>query len=195
MRNHRVRMDRILSSVILSAYFVVLPLRDEGALSLGISNLPGLFVGSLVLTLVAVPVATLIFSSPTRSKARGSAIATSTLGHNVDIDHTGANSSYSSGWDGHSWFYVSVRIGLFLWSNRCYGQRGATLGQLFGSLFAAGMAWMGSSIKPQSDEQTGGDQKTADDNQGSSPSSSAYGEKHQLWVMFDGLWLILSSTI
>ncbi|KAL9255939.1 hypothetical protein AKJ16_DCAP05059 [Drosera capensis] len=285
MRNHHVCMERILSSVILSAYFVVLPLRDEGALSLGISNLPGLFVGSLVLTLVAAPVSTLIFSSPTRSKARGlelmhrffgvslivffilwhfsapgfmpmrfkgSAIATSTLGHNVDVDHTGANSSYFSGWDGHSWFYVSVRIGMFLWialfnlitisstwarvidvmdsesGSRLFGfiGAGATLGQLFGSLFAAGMAWMGSTLllvaallmelaaqsskginrvphlseehsplnKPQSDEQTGGDQKTAADNQGSSPSSSAYGEKHQLWVMFDGLWLILSST-
>ncbi|KAK1321283.1 hypothetical protein QJS10_CPA03g00977 [Acorus calamus] len=55
---------------ILSAYFVVLPLRDEGAISLGLTNLPGLFVGSLVLTLVAAPVSTLIFSLPNLSKAK-----------------------------------------------------------------------------------------------------------------------------
>ncbi|RYR05476.1 hypothetical protein Ahy_B06g085343 isoform D [Arachis hypogaea] len=53
---------------ILSAYFVVLPLRDEGAISLGLSNLPGLFVGSLVLTLIAAPVSSLIFSLPNLSK-------------------------------------------------------------------------------------------------------------------------------
>ena len=55
---------------VLSAYFVVLPLRDEGAISLGVKNLPGLFVGSLVLTFVAVPVSTLIFSSNNVSKAK-----------------------------------------------------------------------------------------------------------------------------
>ncbi|KAK8578358.1 hypothetical protein V6N13_116206 [Hibiscus sabdariffa] len=55
---------------ILSAYFVVLPLRDEGAISLGLSNLPGLFVGSFVLTLIAAPVSTLIFSLPDLSKVR-----------------------------------------------------------------------------------------------------------------------------
>lgn len=55
---------------ILSAYFVVLPLRDEGAISLGLSNLPGLFVGSLLLTLIAAPVSTLIFSLPNLSKGK-----------------------------------------------------------------------------------------------------------------------------
>lgn len=55
---------------ILSAYFVVLPLRDEGAISLGLSKLPGLFLGSLVLTLIAAPVSTLIFSSQNISKAK-----------------------------------------------------------------------------------------------------------------------------
>ncbi|EEF41556.1 conserved hypothetical protein [Ricinus communis] len=56
---------------ILSAYFVVLPLRDEGAISLGLSNLPGLFVGSLALTLIAAPLSTLIFSLPNLSKLKG----------------------------------------------------------------------------------------------------------------------------
>ena len=49
---------------------MVLPLRDEGAISLGLSKLPGLFVGSLALTLVAAPVSTLIFSLPNLSKAK-----------------------------------------------------------------------------------------------------------------------------
>jgi hypothetical protein len=49
---------------------VVLPLRDEGAISLGLSNLPGLFVGSLVLTLIAAPLSTVIFSLPHLSKGK-----------------------------------------------------------------------------------------------------------------------------
>lgn len=55
---------------ILSSYFVVLPLRDEGVISLGLNNLPGLFVGSLLLTLAAAPVTTVIFSLPNVSKAK-----------------------------------------------------------------------------------------------------------------------------
>lgn len=59
---------------ILSSYFVVLPLRDEGAISLGVSNLPILFVGSLVLTLVAVPLSTLLFSLPSLPKVKVSCL-------------------------------------------------------------------------------------------------------------------------
>ncbi|RXI03644.1 hypothetical protein DVH24_004296 [Malus domestica] len=55
---------------ILCAYFVVLPLRDEGAISLGLSSLPSLFVRSLALTSIAAPVATLIFSLPNVSKGK-----------------------------------------------------------------------------------------------------------------------------
>lgn len=54
----------------MSAYFVVLPLRDEGAISLGLSKLPGLFVGSLFLTLIAAPLSTFIFSLPNLSKSK-----------------------------------------------------------------------------------------------------------------------------
>ena len=36
---------------ILSAYFVVLPLRDEGDISLGLDTLPGLFAGSVLASL------------------------------------------------------------------------------------------------------------------------------------------------
>ena len=60
----------VLSWQILSAYFVVLPLRDEGAISLGLSKLPGLFMGSLALTLIAAPLSTLVFSMPNLSKAK-----------------------------------------------------------------------------------------------------------------------------
>jgi hypothetical protein len=55
---------------ILSAYFVVLPLRDEGAISLGLGALPGLFAGSLVLTVLAAPVASLVFSLPSIPKTK-----------------------------------------------------------------------------------------------------------------------------
>lgn len=53
---------------ILSAYFIVLPLRDEGAISLGLSNLPELFIGSLLLTVIATPFTSLVFSLPNLSK-------------------------------------------------------------------------------------------------------------------------------
>ncbi|KAL5225409.1 hypothetical protein ABZP36_012048 [Zizania latifolia] len=44
---------------ILSAYFVVLPLRDEWGISLGLGTLPDLFAVSLLLTLLAAPTALL----------------------------------------------------------------------------------------------------------------------------------------
>ncbi|XP_048231644.1 uncharacterized protein LOC8259531 isoform X4 [Ricinus communis] len=165
---------------ILSAYFVVLPLRDEGAISLGLSNLPGLFVGSLALTLIAAPLSTLIFSLPNLSKLKGlllihrffsvslvlffvlwhssaggistfrtkGTVSISTeLKEDLNVDVSQTDSPMGSGdWGNHGWFYISVRIGLFLWSgSRLFGfiGAGATLGQLFGSLFATGMAWLG----------------------------------------------------
>ncbi|KAF1883746.1 hypothetical protein Lal_00012663 [Lupinus albus] len=53
---------------ILSSYFVVLPLRDDGAISLGLSNLPSLFLASLFLTLFAAPLSSLLFSLHSLSK-------------------------------------------------------------------------------------------------------------------------------
>ncbi|PKI34437.1 hypothetical protein CRG98_045183 [Punica granatum] len=176
---------------ILSAYFVVLPLRDEGAISLGLSNLPGLFVGSLVLTLIAAPVSTLIFSLPNLSKRKALVLIhrffsislviffllwnSSSPGFSsqmktdlkVDVDHASPSSSLSG--QNYGWFYISVRMGFFLWvallnlitisstwarvidvmdnesGSRLFGfiGAGATLGQLFGSLFATLMAWVG----------------------------------------------------
>ncbi|XP_052305344.1 uncharacterized protein LOC7469841 isoform X4 [Populus trichocarpa] len=192
-------------NMILSAYFVVLPLRDEGAISLGLSKLPALFIGSLFLTLIAAPLSTLLFSFPNFSKSKAlflihrffsvslvlffflwhfsssasaefslfkskGTVAISTElkeGLKVDVDRT--SSTYSGSWDDHGWFYISVRIGLFLWvallnlitisstwarvidvmdsesGSRLFGfiGAGATLGQLFGSLFATSMAWLG----------------------------------------------------
>ncbi|KAK4385251.1 hypothetical protein Sango_2649100 [Sesamum angolense] len=168
---------------ILSAYFVVLPLRDEGAISLGLGKLPGLFVGSLLLTLVAAPVSTLIFSLPNLSKGKS--------------------------------------------GSRLFGfvGAGATLGQLFGSLFATGMAWLGpylllfaalllefaaqtskgiikdisqhpEELTPirkadninKTNEQSELAQRTA------SPRTSSSMEKPQMWAILEGLQLILSST-
>ncbi|KAM3293322.1 hypothetical protein ACQJBY_036719 [Aegilops geniculata] len=141
---------------ILSAYFVVLPLRDEGAISLGLGALPGLFAGSLVLTVLAAPVASLAFSLPSVPKSRALVLI-------------------------HRFFSISLLVFFVLWfaskpgspstaqvallnlitisstwarvidvmdsesGSRLFGfiGAGATLGQLFGSLFAASMAWMG----------------------------------------------------
>lgn len=138
---------------ILSAYFVVLPLRDEGAISLGLSKLPGLFVGSLILTLIAAPVSTLIFSLPNLSKAKALVLIhrffsvsllvffllwqSSSIGylsklesvsHLESLDAVSSNAkedpkaavdqgstANSADWGDHGWFYVSVRMGFFLW--------------------------------------------------------------------------------
>ncbi|KVI07053.1 hypothetical protein Ccrd_014592, partial [Cynara cardunculus var. scolymus] len=132
---------------VLSAYFVVLPLRDEGAISLGIGNLPGLFAGSLILTLIAAPLSTLIFSLPNLPKPKalvlmhrffsaslvlffilwvlsspantfpgfkGFLSMSSTIKEELKIE-TQPASTNSTDWGKHGWFYVSVRIGFFLW--------------------------------------------------------------------------------
>ncbi|GAV62483.1 TLC domain-containing protein [Cephalotus follicularis] len=186
---------------ILSAYFVVLPLRDEGAISLGLSNLPSLFIGSLLLTLIAAPLSTLTFSLPNFSKSKAlvlihrffsvSLVLFFILWHSSSSEYLAINSKGSVSlstelkvdlkvqldqaspspmdWSNYGWFYVSVRIGFFLWvallnlitisstwariidvmdnesGSRLFGfiGAGATLGQLVGSLFATAMAWMG----------------------------------------------------
>ncbi|KAK1415434.1 hypothetical protein QVD17_31215 [Tagetes erecta] len=187
---------------VLSAYFVVLPLRDEGAISLGIRNLPGLFVGSLLLTLIATPLTTLVFSSSNISKAKALALIhrifsaslvlffilwmlsspansipnvkkfLSTSSYAVEEDvkvEVHRTSSNLSDVEDHGWFCMSVRICFFLWvallnlitmsstwarvidamdnesGSRLFGfiGAGATFGQLFGSLFATTMSWLG----------------------------------------------------
>ncbi|KAG1338121.1 ADP,ATP carrier protein [Cocos nucifera] len=300
----RSRMEAIISSIvlvhpheisalihsascfffILSAYFVILPLRDEGAISLGLNNLPGLFVGSLLLTLVAAPLSTLIFSLPNLSKARAlvlihrffsvSLLVFFILWHasssaqlrsvsKVSDPHSPPSEngkenvssdspSNSAGWGNHSWFYIMVRISLFLWvallnlvtisstwarvidvmdsesGSRLFGfvGAGATLGQLFGSLFAASMAWLGSfllllsallmelaaqsskgiscdahhdSVELSTTREDIQDQHTDSEEETSalvesSPKSLAHTAKPQLFVVLEGLWLIMSST-
>nr|GMC59214.1 ADP,ATP carrier protein [Ipomoea batatas] len=265
---------------ILSAYFVVLPLRDDGAMSLGLENLPGLFVGSLVLTLVAAPLSTLIFTLPNLSKAKalallhrffaislflfftlwvsstpGSSIfhlkgflSMSTIKEELKVNVDEANPSSLAGWGNHGWFYISVRIGFFLWvallnlvtisstwarvidvmdsesGSRLFGfiGAGATLGQLVGSLFATGMAWLGpylllvaailmelasqsskginKDISHLPEEQTpirlddtDHANQTEPPPKNSSPRLSSTA-KPQLWAILDGIRLILSST-
>ncbi|KAM0950529.1 putative ADP/ATP carrier protein, bacterial type [Dioscorea sansibarensis] len=262
---------------ILSAYFVILPLRDDGAISLGLSNLPGLFVGSLLLTLVAAPISTLVFSLPNLSKSKAlvyihrffslSLVLFFALWYassaanppSSAVPKEGAHEDdardgpHSLGWGSHGWFYILVRIGLFLWvallnlvtisstwarvidvmdnesGSRLFGfvGAGATLGQLLGSLFAAGMAWLGpflllfsallmelaaQSAKGINHDASNDDKELSpmrDDNRdqhdeaddktrsglvelfskSQTPASNA-----QMFIMLEGLWLIISST-
>ncbi|KAF9618872.1 hypothetical protein IFM89_002740 [Coptis chinensis] len=271
---------------ILSAYFVVLPLRDDGAISLGLTNLPELFVASLVLTLVAAPVSTLIFSLPNLSKVKALVLMhrffsvslvlffilwhSSSYGYSSSVpkdfvSQTPNSKEYETAvlnqgdtaklakWSDCGWFYVSVRIGLFLWvallnlitisstwarvidvmdnesGSRLFGfiGAGATLGQLLGSLFAAGMAWLGPYLilvsallmelaartseginrdlshdseelhslrEGDVDQQIQTDEQRRAAHEGSSPNLATYKLKPQLWVMLDGLRLIISSS-
>ncbi|NP_001168700.1 uncharacterized LOC100382492 precursor [Zea mays] len=156
-----------------------------------------------------------------------------------------------AGWRNQSWFYIVVRISLFLWvallnlitisstwarvidvmdsesGSRLFGfiGAGATLGQLFGSLFAASMAWLGPFLLLFSSllmelaalsskgicldgnhasaelHQTGAGQAPntmADDEISSlvtSPRQPVQSQesKPELFIMFEGFWLILRS--
>ncbi|KAJ1688812.1 hypothetical protein LUZ63_012967 [Rhynchospora breviuscula] len=119
---------------ILCAYFVILPLRDEGAISLGLSNLPSLFVGSLILTLIAAPISTLIFSLPNLSKSKAlvlihrffsiSLLIFFALWYASSPGQLPSGSKSNSAqddqndnmdWSKHTLFYIIVRLGLFLW--------------------------------------------------------------------------------
>ncbi|KAK7293780.1 hypothetical protein RJT34_16654 [Clitoria ternatea] len=271
---------------ILSAYFVVLPLRDEGAISLGLSNLPGLFVGSLLLTLFAAPFSSLMFSLSHVSKGKAlvlihrffsvSLILFFILWHSSSAGFSTSNMTASTaltypskeegkigeqrsltssfGWDNHGWFYIFVRIGLFLWvallnlitisstwarvidvmdsesGSRLFGfiGAGATLGQFFGSLFAIGMAFVGPFLLlfaalllelaaqtsrgitrgtphvgeqlPPTRKSNSSHEKEPDEIEKSehtvrsSPKQSTSLAKLQIWPIFEGVWLILSST-
>ncbi|GMN41175.1 hypothetical protein TIFTF001_010383 [Ficus carica] len=98
-----------------------------------------------------------------------SMLKSSSSEENQRVEVNQADPIQSVGWENNGWFYVSVRIGLFLWvallnlitisstwarvidvmdsesGSRLFGfiGAGATLGQLFGSLFATVMAWLG----------------------------------------------------
>ncbi|KAL6653338.1 hypothetical protein ACP70R_008916 [Stipagrostis hirtigluma subsp. patula] len=154
---------------ILSAYFVVLPLRDEGAISLGLDTLPGLFAGSLLLTVLAAPVASLAFSLPSIPKPRALVLIhrffsisllaffvlwfASTPSQSLSVSQPSEDGSNKpAGWRNQSWFYILVRISLFLWvallnlitiSSTWARVIDVMDRQLFGSLFAASMARLG----------------------------------------------------
>ncbi|CAL0323224.1 unnamed protein product [Lupinus luteus] len=257
---------------ILSSYFVVLPLRDDGAISLGLSNLPSLFLASLFLTLFAAPLSSLLFSLHSLSKNKALFIIhrffgvslilffilwhTSSSGYSTPKltqegktgDHGSLASSLS--WDNHGWFYISVRIGLFLWvallnlitisstwariidvmdsesGSRLFGfiGAGATLGQLFGSLFATGMAFLGpflllfaaflmelgaqtsrginrdtSHVEEELSPIRGSDsnhENGADEKAKYTPRGSPKSSTSlgKVWPILEGLWLTLSST-
>ncbi|VAI03742.1 unnamed protein product [Triticum turgidum subsp. durum] len=236
---------------ILSAYFVVLPLRDEGAISLGLGALPGLFAGSLVLTILAAPVASLAFSLPSVPKSRALVLIhrffsisllvffvlwlASKPGSPSTAQSSEDGSNKPAGWGNHSWLYIVVRISFFLWvallnlitisstwarvidvmdsesGSRLFGfiGAGATLGQLFGSLFAASMAWMGPSkgicidanhgstelpstgAEPSQNTELGDEMSSLV----TSPRTPSQSQKTKpgIFVMFEGFWLIMRS--
>jgi AAA family ATP:ADP antiporter len=91
----------------------------------------------LFLTLIAAPLSTFIFSLPNLSKSKALVIihrffslslvlcfllwmASPTESNSKDaveaasgLTNDGANAA--TGWDNHGWFYISVRVGFFLW--------------------------------------------------------------------------------
>ncbi|XP_022146848.1 uncharacterized protein LOC111015948 isoform X3 [Momordica charantia] len=164
-------------------------------------------------------------------------------------DYSDESSSVTSvGWDKYGRFYVSVRIGFFLWvallnlitisstwariidvmdsesGSRLFGfiGAGATLGQLFGSLFATAMAWLGPYLllfaallmefaarlseginpdMPRLGEELSlirdADHSQEKDDEGTSTlkghSPKSTSNPHP-WAIFDGMMLILSSS-
>ncbi|OIW14413.1 hypothetical protein TanjilG_20859 [Lupinus angustifolius] len=273
---------------ILSSYFVVLPLRDDGAISLGLSNLPSLFLASLFLTLIAAPLSSLLFSLHSLSKNKALFTIHRFFGVSLILFYIlwhASSSGYSTpkltqegkagdqvslasslSWDNHGWFYISVRIGLFLWhaskdilvilvfafakvallnlitisstwariiavmdsesGSRLFGfiGAGATLGQLFGSLFATGMAFLGpflllfaaflmelgaqtsrginrdtSHVEEELSPIRGSDsnhENEADEKAKYTPRGSPKSSTSvgKIWPILEGLWLTLSST-
>lgn len=108
-------------------------------------------------------------SSPGYSPSKQKVSASVSSGVDPKLEANQANDGHSVRWAHHGYYYVSVRIALFLWvallnlitisstwarvidvmdsesGSRLFGfiGAGATLGQLIGSLFASGMAWLG----------------------------------------------------
>ena len=74
-----VASDGTLVNQLLGAYFVVLPLRDEAALSLGTGVLPALFLASLALTMLAAPASSYLLSLPNLPKGKVSLFAGSSF--------------------------------------------------------------------------------------------------------------------
>ncbi|KAL9382125.1 hypothetical protein Peur_025160 [Populus x canadensis] len=207
---------------ILSASFVVLPLRDEGAISLGLSKLPALFIGSLFLTLIAAPLSTLLFSFPNFSKSKGTVAISTELKEGLKVALLNLITISST------WARV-IDVMDSESGSRLFGfiGAGATLGQLFGSLFATSMAWLGPFLllfaallmelaaqsskgidkdvshlphelspirKVDADQHSEADGRSSPAFKVSSPKSPSSRMRPQLWVILDGFRLVLSST-
>ncbi|KAH9549498.1 hypothetical protein CY35_10G023200 [Sphagnum magellanicum] len=142
---------------LLSAYFVVLPLRDEAAISLGTSALPMLFLASLVLTMLAAPASSYLLSYPHLPKGRALVLLYRFFGGSLIfffLLYVMVPAPALS---------VATKIALLnlftisaMWARvtdimsseagtRLFGfvGAGATLGQLIGSLLAVAMAHLG----------------------------------------------------
>ncbi|CAK9193764.1 unnamed protein product [Sphagnum troendelagicum] len=115
---------------LLSAYFVVLPLRDEAAISLGTSALPMLFLASLVLTMLAAPASSYLLSYPHLPKGRALVLLYRFFGgslifffllyvkrvlHSLRPKLTAKNAFNLSVWQDFSWIFTVVRASFFLW--------------------------------------------------------------------------------
>lgn len=51
---------------------------------------------------------------------QGSVTVSSTSEGNLRVDDNQANPAHSIGWENHGWFYISVRIGFFLWVRKSF---------------------------------------------------------------------------
>ncbi|KAG0564917.1 hypothetical protein KC19_8G149900 [Ceratodon purpureus] len=127
---------------LLGAYFVVLPLRDEAALSLGTGVLPALFLASLALTMLAAPASSYLLSLPNLPKGKALVILYRFFGGSLlvffflyisvpashlptglsdplksedDISIVNADAITPTSWHELSWMFIGVRGGFFLW--------------------------------------------------------------------------------
>ncbi|KAI5058267.1 hypothetical protein GOP47_0026437 [Adiantum capillus-veneris] len=114
---------------LLSAYFMVIPFRDEAAISLGTDILPLLFVASLLLTLVAAPICSHLLSLPTLSKSKALLILFRFFGVSLVlffllyVGESSAPSSMASSFvameslEGKkgSWTFKSLRFCFYIW--------------------------------------------------------------------------------
>ncbi|XP_075500532.1 uncharacterized protein LOC142539108 isoform X4 [Primulina tabacum] len=176
-------------------------------------------------------------------------LVNSTIKEELKVTVTESIPASSASWERQGWFYITVRIFLFLWvallnlitisstwariidvmdsesGSRLFGfiGAGATLGQLFGSLFATGMAWLGpylllfaalllelaaqsskgidkhisqnpEELIPIRNADTDDMSENRDQSEPNFKASSNSAERPQIWPILEGLQLILSSS-
>ncbi|XP_073043100.1 uncharacterized protein [Primulina eburnea] len=176
-------------------------------------------------------------------------LVNSTIKEELKVTLTESLPASSASWERQGWFYITVRIFLFLWvallnlitisstwariidvmdsesGSRLFGfiGAGATLGQLFGSLFATGMAWLGpylllfaalllelaaqsskgidkhisqnpEELIPIRNADTDDVSENRDQSESNFKASSNSAARPQIWPILEGLQLILSSS-